>query len=774
MSVREAMSSLQMTSSVDKLHTLPVEHLDYTYIQKCGDLKYLEKILHVLRSGKEGMYPHLIEFCEKRIESLDPRHRILRKDMCPATSASFSTEEWSNITEDLQAWQREITKSEQQLKQSPLFNAKTLPPVNNRTLQKPKNTTATSTHRERSAVPRAYSDWDRFDVDKECAKIEEGVNNNDAPAVINSAHADIKQHIDTSALTPQEKCVLATREKEKGNESFRANDWNEAIVYYTRSLSILPTVAGFNNRAQAEIKLQRWPDALRDCDAALQIEAHNCKALLRRATAYTHLGKLQAAHDDITFVLQIEPHNIIAQKLLQNVNKKINTELQHKPNQLAKGKKIFIQEVHEERDEKTNDAKTGVDKPAHWDKKGQTDRETKRQMEIKTDEETERKNDGVRHGVDAATARSEGNELYRIGQYGAAAEKYTHGITTLTQSGVYTEEDMFVLYCNRAACFLKMGQCSECVSDCSRALQLKPFGVKALLRRAMAFEALEQFRLAFVDYRTVQQIHNTYCVQQHVNRLTQVLMEQDGTDWRTKLPEVPLVPVSAQCDDTETLPASQTTPNTHTLPTMTSSSNAETLTTMETPLSKHMEIHTKAPPISGPSQTRRHISILEVESDNDEDEDGVDNDKDDGDKDDADSEGKDDLGDDVKTFSPANVFEFGQALNAARYRGDLVACARLMRSVPPHTLPHHISTQLDTQTLSFIIHTLHTHILPTEPSLVYHLLTHLHTAERFTVALMLMDREERRQITQLFDCLHTVECDEFTHENINSLANKFI
>ncbi|KAI5106059.1 mitochondrial assembly of ribosomal large subunit protein 1 [Silurus meridionalis] len=318
MSVREAMSSLQMTSSVDKLHTLPVEHLDYTYIQKCGDLKYLEKILHVLRSGKEGMYPHLIEFCEKRIESLDPRHRILRKDMCPATSASFSTEEWSNITEDLQR------------------------------------------------VPAGNEH--RFDVDKECAKIEEGVNNNDAPAVINSAHADIKQHIDTS------------------------------------------------------------------------------------------------------------------------------------------------------------DAKTGVDKPAHWDKKGQTDRETKRQMEIKTDEETERKNDGVRHGVDAATARSEGNELYRIGQYGAAAEKYTHGITTLTQSGVYTEEDMFVLYCNRAACFLKMGQCSECVSDCSRALQLKPFGVKALLRRAMAFEALEQFRLAFVDYRTVQQIHNTYCVQQHVNS------NSDGSD----------------------------------------------------------------------------------------------------------------------------------------------------------------------------------------------------------------------------------------------------
>ncbi|MCI4373927.1 hypothetical protein PGIGA_G00000130 [Pangasianodon gigas] len=76
--------------------------------------------------------------------------------------------------------------------------------------------------------------------------------------------------------------------------------------------------------------------------------------LLRRATVYTHLGKLQAAHDDITTVLHSEPHNNTAQKLLQEVNKKINTELQHKPrppNQPIRGKKLLIQEVDEEKEE---------------------------------------------------------------------------------------------------------------------------------------------------------------------------------------------------------------------------------------------------------------------------------------------------------------------------------------------------------------------------------------------------------------------------------------
>lgn len=38
-----------------------------------------------------------------------------------------------------------------------------------------------------------------------------------------------------SGLTQQEKCILAAREREKGNEAFRTRDWDEAIVYYTRS-----------------------------------------------------------------------------------------------------------------------------------------------------------------------------------------------------------------------------------------------------------------------------------------------------------------------------------------------------------------------------------------------------------------------------------------------------------------------------------------------------------------------------------------------------------
>lgn len=47
---------------------------------------------------------------------------------------------------------------------------------------------------------------------------------------------------------------------------------------------------------------------------------------------------------------------------------------------------------------------------------------------------------------------------------------------------------------------------SRCVVIPFRALELQPFSLKPLLRRAMAYESLERYRKAYVDYKTVLQI----------------------------------------------------------------------------------------------------------------------------------------------------------------------------------------------------------------------------------------------------------------------------
>ncbi|XP_064023817.1 mitochondrial import receptor subunit TOM34 [Pogoniulus pusillus] len=143
--------------------------------------------------------------------------------------------------------------------------------------------------------------------------------------------------------------------------------------------------------------------------------------------------------------------------------------------------------------------------------------------------------------------RRAGNEEFRRGQYGPAAELYTRALELLEAAGEATAEERSVLLANRAACYLKDGACSLCVADCSTALELVPFGVKPLLRRAAAFEALEKYRLAYVDYKTVLQVDCTIqAAHDGVNRMTKALLEKDGVHWRQKLPPIPTVPVAAQ------------------------------------------------------------------------------------------------------------------------------------------------------------------------------------------------------------------------------------
>ena len=57
--------------------------------------------------------------------------------------------------------------------------------------------------------------------------------------------------ITLSDLNVEERLFRAVKEKEKGNEAFKAQDYDEAVVYYTNSLKYEPTAASYNNRAAA-------------------------------------------------------------------------------------------------------------------------------------------------------------------------------------------------------------------------------------------------------------------------------------------------------------------------------------------------------------------------------------------------------------------------------------------------------------------------------------------------------------------------------------------
>lgn len=140
-----------------------------------------------------------------------------------------------------------------------------------------------------------------------------------------------------------------------------------------------------------------------------------------------------------------------------------------------------------------------------------------------------------------------GNECFKTGQYGEAAALYSQAIKELEKSGKKSPEDLSILHSNRAASYLKDGNCGECVKDCNLSLELVPFSIKSLLRRAAAYEALERYRLAYVDYKTVLLVDcNIAAANDGTNRMTKVLTEVDGPSWREKLPPIPSVPLAVR------------------------------------------------------------------------------------------------------------------------------------------------------------------------------------------------------------------------------------
>lgn len=76
------------------------------------------------------------------------------------------------------------------------------------------------------------------------------------------------------------KAMKAEQEKLKGNEAFNAKSYDEAVVYYTRSIQLIENAAAYNNRALAYLKLEKWDKVIDDCNSVFKYEKDNVKGIL--------------------------------------------------------------------------------------------------------------------------------------------------------------------------------------------------------------------------------------------------------------------------------------------------------------------------------------------------------------------------------------------------------------------------------------------------------------------------------------------------------------
>ncbi|KAI0366954.1 hypothetical protein BV20DRAFT_1055279 [Pilatotrama ljubarskyi] len=112
----------------------------------------------------------------------------------------------------------------------------------------------------------------------------------------------------------------AQAEKDKGNAAFKAGDFPKAIGHYTAAFLSDPSNPTYTlNRAAAYLKLGKYEDAERDCDAVLRIDGQNVKGLFRRGQARAALQKLQQAEKDFAEVLRLDAANQAAKQELKTV-----------------------------------------------------------------------------------------------------------------------------------------------------------------------------------------------------------------------------------------------------------------------------------------------------------------------------------------------------------------------------------------------------------------------------------------------------------------------
>ncbi|CAK8564425.1 unnamed protein product [Lathyrus sativus] len=93
--------------------------------------------------------------------------------------------------------------------------------------------------------------------------------------------------------------------------------------------------------------------------------------------------------------------------------------------------------------------------------------------------------------------KEEGNRRFQSKDYAGALEHYENALKLTPK----IHPDRAVFHSNRAACLMQMKPIDyeSVISECTLALQVQPLFVRALLRRARAFEAVGKYELAVQD-----------------------------------------------------------------------------------------------------------------------------------------------------------------------------------------------------------------------------------------------------------------------------------
>ncbi|KAL2343044.1 hypothetical protein Fmac_004329 [Flemingia macrophylla] len=284
-----------------------------------------------------------------------------------------------------------------------------------------------------------------------------------------------------------------------GNEDFKIGRFEEALALYDAAIAIDPNKASYrSNKSAALAALGRLLEAMFENRQAIQIEPRYGRAHLRLANMNTRLGETdKALYHYKQAGPEADPDEIAKLKKIQIHLNKCTVARRF----ISTAKALLKLRMHEY-------AEAAMSKGPNFDVDGCTKffgpiananllviQARVHLAAGRLDSNNNEVKKGMRKVRVVASARSNGNKLFKASKFSEACVAYGEGL----------EYDPYnsVLLCNRAACRSKLGQFEKAVEDCTAALNLCQSYTKARLRRADCNAKLKRWEASIQDYETL-------------------------------------------------------------------------------------------------------------------------------------------------------------------------------------------------------------------------------------------------------------------------------
>lgn len=280
--------------------------------------------------------------------------------------------------------------------------------------------------------------------------------------------------------------------KGEGNKFFKAGDYRAAIGKYREATSIDPNVPAYwSNMAACYEKIADFDEMENAARSCIKADKSFVKGYFRLATALKAKDDLDGCIKALESGLAVDSSNADLKRM-----KKDLTELQ-RGETVAK----YISKCEEQM---ANSDIPGAYKTLELASRLDAGNPDIERMMARVKPKYERMEAQRRSNLSPDEVHKErGDDAFKNAQFEDAINHYSKCLDGLSRRGESLSDLAMRAHSNRAACYKQISNFDGVIEDCTAVLEVDPENVKALVRRAQAFEGVERYRFALQDIKTV-------------------------------------------------------------------------------------------------------------------------------------------------------------------------------------------------------------------------------------------------------------------------------